>query len=57
LAYRSIFIGHSPTARQLVLDLVGQPIADPQPGEPSPSTEHVAWHSTQVFRTPARVGS
>ena len=48
------FVGHSETARRHVLDLAGRELLDPQPGLPTPADEHIGWHTTQVFRAPAR---
>lgn len=49
------FVGRGQAAEELVLRLVGQPLLEPQPGNPTPSDVHVRWHSDQVFRQPARV--
>jgi putative restriction endonuclease len=49
------FVGHSGPARDLVIELAGRPVHEPQRGEPSPAEAHVEWHSSQVFRGPARV--
>ncbi len=48
------FVGRSATARALVLDLVGRPIIEPLAGESPIATEHLEWHTAQVFRPPAR---
>lgn len=48
------FVGRSPAARALVLDLVGQPLMEPQAGEPTPDVAHVNRHAEQVFKGPAR---
>lgn len=48
------FVGRGPAAERLVLDLVGQPVLEPQRGQPVPDEQHVAWHAEQVFRAPAR---
>jgi putative restriction endonuclease len=47
-------LGRSPAADALVLSLVGKPLLAPQAGQPRPHATHVAWHSREVFRTPAR---
>lgn len=54
VAVSSHFIGRSTIAECLVLSLVDRPLLDPQPGQPLPHPDHVAWHQTQVFRAPAR---
>lgn len=51
------FIGRSQLAESLVLGLAGQPLVRPQAGQPAPHPSHVAWHSSQVFRGPARMRS
>ncbi|MFD5031421.1 phosphorothioated DNA-binding restriction endonuclease [Streptomyces sp. NPDC058220] len=48
------FVGRSDAARQFVTDLVGRPLLAPQPGSPDVAPDHIAWHSTQVFRGTAR---
>jgi putative restriction endonuclease len=49
------FVGSGRVAKELVLRLVGQDLLEPQPGSPLPAAEYVAWHTTEVFRSPARV--
>lgn len=48
------FIGRGPSAQALVLDLAGQPITEPETGDPAPADEHLRWHAEEVFRHPAR---
>ncbi len=48
------FVGHSPAARAHVLDLSGQELIGPQSGSPRVASEHIGWHTTQVFRGAAR---
>jgi putative restriction endonuclease len=48
------FVGRSPSARTLVLDLLGRPMLCPQPGFGPPDTEHLVWHRRQVFQSPER---
>lgn len=48
------FVGHSNVARTLVLDNIGRPLDPPQTGLAGPADAHIAWHTTQVFRQPAR---
>jgi len=55
VAVSSHFIGRGRAAEELVLRLVGQPLLEPQRGQPVPADEHVDWHAQQVFRTPARI--
>lgn len=50
----SHFLGHGSMAESLVLSLVGQPLLRPQAGQPLPHSDHIAWHGSQVFRSPAR---
>lgn len=51
----SHFVGRGRAAEELVLRLVGQPLLEPQPGQPAPAEGHISWHLEQVFRRPARV--
>ncbi len=51
------FVARTPAAEQLVLDLVGHELREPQRGEPPPALAHVSWHTDQVFRGPARLAS
>lgn len=48
------FVGSGETAKALVYGLVGRPLEMPQAGLPPPAAEHVAWHTSQVFRQPGR---
>jgi putative restriction endonuclease len=48
------FVGRSPTSREMVLSLAGQPSRAPQSGLDPIEPDHIAWHTRQVFRTPAR---
>jgi putative restriction endonuclease len=54
VAVSSHLLGRSPAADALVLSFVGKPLLAPQAGQPRPHATHVAWHSREVFRTPAR---
>ena len=54
LAVSSHFLGRSQVADALVLSFVGKPLLAPQAGQPLPHATHVAWHNSEVFRTPAR---
>jgi putative restriction endonuclease len=56
VAVSTHFIGRSPMAETLVLSLIDQPILTPQPGQPPPHSDHIAWHISEVFRAPARQG-
>jgi putative restriction endonuclease len=51
------FVGRGRAAEELVLRLVGQPLLEPQPGQPGLSESHIFWHVEQVFREPARVSA
>ncbi len=51
------FIGTGKAAEDLVLNLVGHPLREPQRGQPAPAGEHIHWHVEQVFRGPARVAA
>ena len=55
VAVWSHFVGHGRAAEDLVLRLVGQPLLEPQRGQPPPADGHIGWHAEQVFREPARV--
>ena len=48
------FIGRSPSAQTVVLQLLGQPMLSPQPGFERPEATHTNWHRQQVFQQPAR---
>ena len=50
----STFVGRSPAARDQVLSLARRPAYRPQALYPTPKPEHIAWHTRQVFRAPAR---
>ncbi|MEV7005871.1 phosphorothioated DNA-binding restriction endonuclease [Streptosporangium sp. NPDC051022] len=48
------FVGRSGAARNMVTTLAGRPVRSPQPGLEPVETDHIAWHSRQIFRSPAR---
>lgn len=48
------FVGRGATAQALVLDLAGVQLLEPQAGEPPLAETNLGWHTTQVFREPAR---
>ncbi|RAY11532.1 restriction endonuclease [Actinomadura craniellae] len=48
------YVGRAGTSRMLVLDLTGRPARAPQTGTPGVERRHIEWHSSQVFRHPAR---
>jgi putative restriction endonuclease len=54
VAVSSHFIGRSAAAESGVLRLVDRPVLAPQAGQDRPHLDHVIWHHTQVFRSPAR---
>lgn len=54
VAVSSHFISRSPSGVQLVLDLAGRAMLNPQAGNPVPHPKHVSWHTSEVFRSPAR---
>ncbi|WP_214109234.1 phosphorothioated DNA-binding restriction endonuclease [Acrocarpospora catenulata] len=51
------FVAHTPTAQQWVLSLVGRPALTPQPGLTPVEIAHIDWHTSQVFRAPARLAA
>jgi putative restriction endonuclease len=55
VAVSAHFVGRGRAADELVPRLVGQPLLEPQRGQPTPSEDHIGWHGEQVFRQPARV--
>ena len=57
VAVSNRFVGRGRAAEELVLCLVDQPLLEPQPGLPHPGAGHIAWHTEQVFRAPARVAA
>ncbi|WP_017578716.1 phosphorothioated DNA-binding restriction endonuclease [Nocardiopsis valliformis] len=50
------FVGRSPAAEGMVLDLSGRPAGKPQAGLSTIGREYVAWHTREVFRGRARTG-
>ncbi len=50
------FVGRGEAADRVVLDLLGRPAVDPQPGDQPVEPEHIDWHAEHVFRQPARTG-
>lgn len=54
LAVSAHFIARGQMADILVISLVGRPLLRPQPGHPRAAAEHIAWHTSEVFRGPAR---
>ena len=57
VAVSAHFVGRGRAAEELVLRLVGQPLLEPQRGQPTPSQGHIGWHGEQVFRQPARLSA
>ena len=49
------FVARTTAGERQVLALAGADLRLPQPGEPAPASEHIAWHADQVFRGPARL--
>lgn len=45
---------HADIRRMAGLDLAGRPVREPEAGSARVEPEHIAWHSRQVFRGPAR---
>ncbi|GAA2258342.1 HNH endonuclease [Actinomadura luteofluorescens] len=48
------FVGRGPAARDQVHALAGRPIRTPQRAFADVDDQHIAWHSREVFRSPAR---
>ncbi|TDC43773.1 restriction endonuclease [Actinomadura sp. KC345] len=48
------YVSRADTSRSLVLALVGRPAQKPQAGSAPVEPQHIAWHTRQVFRGPAR---
>ncbi|RKS77138.1 putative restriction endonuclease [Actinomadura pelletieri DSM 43383] len=48
------YVGRTAASENLVLELVGRPARDPQPGLLPVGSTHIDWHARQVFRGPAR---
>ncbi|SEU43143.1 phosphorothioated DNA-binding restriction endonuclease [Nonomuraea wenchangensis] len=48
------YAGRSQSSRDLVLSLAGRPAREPQASLSRVEQDHIAWHSHQVFRPPAR---
>jgi putative restriction endonuclease len=57
VAVSSHFVGRGRAAEELVMRLLGQPLLEPQRGQPLLATAHIRWHGGQVFRSPARVAA
>lgn len=55
VAVSSHFVAHGPEADARVLALVDRPLLAPQAGTDRPHPTHVAWHTREVFRGPARL--
>jgi putative restriction endonuclease len=55
VAVSSHFVGRGRAAEELVLRLVGQPLFEPQAGQPSPADGHIGWQVKQVFQHPPRI--
>lgn len=53
LQVSSYFIGNSNAVTAMVA-LAGHPLLHPQSGQPLPHPKYIAWHASQVFRSPAR---
>lgn len=51
------FVGHSPAARDHVTALAGRPLVGPQPGARPVASDHLAWHTSQVFHGTPRPAS
>ena len=49
------FVARSNAGQRMVLDLAGRNLLDPQRGQPRVLSDHIRWHTTQVFKAPARV--
>ena len=47
------YVARSEQGERLVYDLEGLALFDPVPRHPTPSAQHVQWHSAQVFKTSA----
>jgi putative restriction endonuclease len=47
------YVARSEQGERLVYDLEGRALFDPAPRHPTPSAQHVEWHSEQVFKTSA----
>lgn len=47
------YVARSEQGERLVYDLEGRALFDPAPRHPTPSAQHVRWHTTQVFKTSA----
>jgi putative restriction endonuclease len=48
------FVARSEAGQRMVLDLVDRSLLDPQRGQPRVLADHIGWHSSQVFKAPAR---
>ncbi len=51
------YIARAATSQNLVLDLAGKPAREPQTGLSPVQPPHIRWHTSQVFRPPARAAS
>ncbi|MFI0445896.1 phosphorothioated DNA-binding restriction endonuclease [Actinomadura sp. 6N118] len=51
------FVGRAAATTTLVHGLSGRPVREPQTGLPAPEADHIDWHTSQVFRLPARTRS
>jgi putative restriction endonuclease len=55
VAVSAHFVGGGSLAKDFVLALLGNAVAEPLAGFPSVADEHIAWHTSEVFRSPARL--
>lgn len=55
IAVSAHFVGRGRASQDLVHRLVGETLIDPQCGHAVPGGDHIAWHTDQVFRSPARI--
>jgi putative restriction endonuclease len=48
------YVGHGPVAREHVIALTGREIIQPQLAFPAVEDHRIAWHTSEVFRSPGR---
>lgn len=57
LMVSQLFVGRAATSHTQVLSLAGTPVHLPEGGHPAVAAARRRWHTSQVFRGPARVAA
>jgi hypothetical protein len=46
-----------PSEQEIIYRFIGEPLRQPQPGEPPPAPNNIPWPRAQIYRDPPRSGS